>query len=169
MNPKVSVRSVTLLALWSAVAVTVSALEDMLPVIPVMPPGTKAGFSNVIVMFLAAEVSLPSALTVALFKSAFALMTRGATAAAMSLAGGVVSCLVIRLAAKSRVFGCVGLGIAGATAHNLAQLTVALALAGAAVRFYVPVMLLLGLASGTLTALLLKLLTPAMKKLLQGR
>ena len=169
MKMKFSTRQLTLLALWSAVAIAISAFEGLLPVTPLMPPGTKAGLSNVVVMFLAAEVSLPAAIAVAIFKSVFALAVRGATACVMSLAGGLLSCLVLWLAARSRAFGCVGIGIAGATAHNVAQLCVAFILVGGSIRFYAPVMLLLGILSGIVTALLLKLLTPMMKKLLKER
>ncbi len=168
MTKGFSVRKITLLALFSAAAVAISVFEGMLPLTPLMPPGAKAGLSNIIVMFLAAEVSLPSAIAVAVFKAVFALVTRGATAAAMSLAGGLLSCLVLWLVARSRPFGLVGIGIAGATAHNLAQLAVAILLVGPAIRYYAPIMLLLGILSGIVTALLLKLLTPVMKKLLKA-
>lgn len=166
---RLSVKRLTLLALWSAAAVVVSWLEGLIPLAAFLPPGAKAGLSNVIVMFLAAEVNLPAALAVAAFKGVFALVTRGASAAAMSLCGGLLSATVLWLAAKSRKLGCVGLGVLGASAHNAAQLGVALLLVGPAVRRYAPVMLLTGLAAGVLTAFLLYLLAPLMRKLWKER
>ena len=62
-----SIRRIALLALWAAAAVVLSWLEGLIPLAAFLPPGAKAGLSNVIVMFLAAEVSLPSALAVAAF------------------------------------------------------------------------------------------------------
>lgn len=164
-----SVRRIALLALWAAAAVVLSWLEGLIPLAAFLPPGAKAGLSNVIVMFLAAEVSLPSALAVAAFKGVFALVTRGATAAAMSLCGGLLSATVLWLAAKSRRLGCVGLGVLGAATHNAVQLGVAFLLVGPAVRWYAPAFLLTGLAAGGITAFLLYLLAPRMGKLWKER
>ena len=165
---RVSARWLTLLALWAAVAVAVSWLESLLPLAPFLPPGAKAGLSNVVVMFLAAEVSLPAALAVAAFKALLALVTRGATAALMSAAGGLLSALVLWLAAKGKL-GCFGLGVTGALTHNAAQLAAAFLLVGPAVRWYAPVMLLTGLAAGAITAFLLYLLAPRMGQLWKER
>ncbi len=167
MKKTLSARRITLLAAFSAAAVAISAVENMLPALPVLPAGTKAGFSNVIVMFLAAEYSLPSAILVAVFKAVFALFTRGVLASAMSLAGGVLSALAIYLCAKGKGFGYVGLGIVGAAFHNIGQLAVAYFAVGGSIRFYAPVMILLGTVTGTVTGLLLKLLTPTVNKLLK--
>ena len=163
-----SAKRLTLLALWAAVAVVVSWLESQLPLSPFLPPGANAGLSNVAVMFLAAAVSLPAALAVVGVKALFALVTRGATAALMSVAGGALSALALWLAAKGR-FGCLGLGVTGALTHNAAQLAVALLLVGPAVRWYAPVLLLTGLAAGALTAFLLYLLAPRMGTLWKER
>lgn len=165
---RISVRRLTLLALWAAVAVVLSWLESRLPLAPFLPPGAKAGLSNVVVMFLAAEVSLPAALAVAAFKALFALVTRGAVAALMSAAGGLLSATALWLAARSRL-GCLGLGVTGAIVHNAAQLGAAALLAGPAVAWYAPALLLTGLASGGITALLLWFLAPRMGTLWKER
>ena len=81
----------------AAVAITLSFLEGLIPTAAFMPPGAKAGFSNIAVMFAASEFGLIPALSVTLLKSLFVFLTRGATAFFMSLAGGVLSTLVMYL------------------------------------------------------------------------
>lgn len=157
-------RKVSVIGIYAAAAVVISAVEGAVPAMPFMPPGAKAGLSNIIVMFLAIEAGLPAAISVAVFKSVFALATRGVTAALMSISGGVVSSVVIFLLCRRKLFGCIGIGVGGASAHNLAQLCVSLLIIGDAARFYFPMLMIFGIASGILTGFLLKLLLPAMHK-----
>lgn len=86
----------------AAVAITLSFLEGLIPTAAFMPPGAKAGFSNIAVMFAASEFGLIPALSVTLLKSLFVFLTRGATAFFMSLAGGVLSTLVMYLLFRFR-------------------------------------------------------------------
>lgn len=64
----------------AAVAITLSFLEGLIPTAAFMPPGAKAGFSNIAVMFAASEFGLIPALSVTLLKSLFVFLTRGVTA-----------------------------------------------------------------------------------------
>lgn len=156
-------RRTAFLGLLTAQAVALSALESMLPALPFLPPGGKAGFSNIITMYAASSAGLPAALTIAFLKSLFVLLTRGGTAFLMSLAGGVVSTLLMALLLKSGRFGLIGVGVGGALGHNLAQFFVAVWLTGTpAIAAYLPVLLLFSLFSGTVTGFLLYLLLPAL-------
>ena len=96
----------------AAVAITLSFLEGLIPTAAFMPPGAKAGFSNIAVMFAASEFGLIPALSVTLLKSLFVFLTRGATAFFMSLAGGVLSTLVMYLLFRfSKNAGYIEIGI----------------------------------------------------------
>lgn len=154
-------------ALVGAAAIVLSLFESVLPDLPVPLPGAKLGLSNIAVMFAADSIGLPSALAVAVIKALFAGVTRGATAFFMSLAGGVLSTLVMYLflAAKSNRFGYIGIGISGAVTHNVAQLAVAALLTDFSVFAYLPVLLFAGLAAGALTGLAMGLIMPAVKQL----
>ncbi len=156
------------MGVYSALAVAISAAEGMLPPLPFMPPGAKIGLSNIIVMFIACEASYPAALGIVIFKSIFALITRGATAALMTLAGGLLSATAVWLCSKSQRVGSVGLGIVGATAHNIGQFFVSMAIIGGAAAVYLPAMTLFGIVTGALTGLVLYLIIPTMKKIFYG-
>ena len=88
----------------AAVAITLSFLEGLIPTAAFMPPGAKAGFSNIAVMFAASEFGLIPALSVTLLKSLFVFLTRGATAFFMSLAQHPCDVFVISFFEKRRIY-----------------------------------------------------------------
>lgn len=133
-------RKLTYTAVFSAIAVAVSAVESLVPLGAFMPPGAKLGMSNIV-------------------KSLFVLATRGVTAFFMSLAGGLLSTLVCGLLIKSKkiFFGRVGIGIIGALLHNFAQISVCSLYMGSAVFAYLPFLCLASLVTGSASGLLLGL------------
>lgn len=158
-------RKTALLGLLTAAAVTLSFLESLLPALPFLPPGAKAGFSNIVTMFAAGFMGLLPALTVALLKSVFVLLTRGWVAFAMSVCGGLLSTLVMWWCLHCRRSLLIT-GIAGAVTHNLAQLGVAMLLTQTAgLLYYLPLLLLFAAAAGTVTGLLLKAAYPPLHTL----
>ncbi len=158
------VQRIALLGLFGALAAVISVAENALPPMPFMPVGAKLGLSNIILMFLIMEAGLPYALAVAIFKSTIALLTRGVTAAAMSFTGGILSLAVIYILHRFKCVGSVGLGISGAIAHNIGQLCISLVIAGGATFYYMPMLLIFAVASGTLTGIALHYIIPAMNK-----
>lgn len=156
---------IALLGLLCAVAIALSALENSLPAVPFMPPGAKAGFSNIATMFAASAMGLFPALCVTLLKALFAFLTRGATAFFMSLAGGTLSTAVMYLLFRyTRRIGYIEIGILSALAHNAGQLAVAAALvSNGSVSGYAPVLLIAALLSGSVTGAVLKSVIPKLR------
>lgn len=153
------------LGIFAALALVLSFLESLLPPLPMMPPGAKLGLSNIVTMFLASSQGLVPALLIALLKGMFAGVTRGFTAMVLSLAGGMLSTCVMYLLMKTEKFGMIGVGVAGAFAHNAAQLACAYVLTSKTMLWYAPWLCVLSAATGMLTGLLLKAVLPLIKKL----
>lgn len=151
-----------------AVALMAAAVEQMLPALPMLPPGVKPGVANVVVMAAAELLGSGAALAVVGVKALFALATRGAMAGIMSLAGGLLSGAVMILLLRGHRFGAIGVGVAGAAAHHCAQIAVAGALLTVACRNYLPVMLLLAIVTGTMTGVLYGLLRPGLVRALRA-
>lgn len=153
-------------ALLSAVAVVLSILEAFIPDMPFVLPGMKLGLGNIAVLLAVETCPLPMVLYIAALRSLFTLVTRGATAFFMSFAGAILSSLVMFLLArlKKASFGCMGIGIAGAFTHNIAQLFVAYFIVGNAVWGYLPVVTLFSAFSGSLTSLVHYFTLPAVSK-----
>ncbi|WOC31454.1 MULTISPECIES: Gx transporter family protein [Caproicibacterium] len=159
-------RRVAFIGMLGALALVLSALEAMLPPLPMLPPGAKLGLSNLVTMYAAGAVGLLPALAIALLKGLFAGAMSGSVALLMSTAGGLASTLVmwVLLQPKSQPFGFLGLGVAGALTHNMAQLGVAALLTTPAVSWYAPWLLLFGVLAGILTGLVLRAITPLLER-----
>ena len=118
-------------------------------------------------MYAAGAVGLWPALCIAVIKGLFSGVTRGFTAMLMSLSGGILSTTVmwLLLHIKSRPFGLVGLGVAGALSHNAAQLLIAALLTTPAVIYYIPWLIIFGVLAGILTGFVLRMIMPLLDKL----
>lgn len=157
-----------LLGILCALALAVGGLENLLPPVPWLPPGAKPGFSNIITMFTAGNLGFPAAAAIALAKSGLAFVTRGATAAIMSLAGGLLSAaamyVLMRFARKR--LGLIGISIICAVCHNAGQLAAAVFITGTSgVIGYAPALALFGVLTGALTGVILKAVIPPLEKL----
>lgn len=152
-----------LFALMSAL----SFLESMLTPWLGLPPGVKIGLANIVVMYALLCLGKGSALTLTALKSLFVLLTRGVTAGALSLGGGMLAFLVMTLLHgpkhKASLFI---LSASSAIAHNLGQLLVLkLLMRSVYTLYYMPILLVSGLVMGSLTVCCLKAMVPALKKL----
>ena len=160
---------VAFLGIFGALALVLSFLEGMLiPDIPFLPVGAKPGLSNIITMYIAGTMGFPGAIYITMLKALFALITRGATGAFMSLCGGVLSTVAVCLLIKyqGRIFSYLGLGIVGAVMHNLGQLIAACVVSGTfALMNYGKYLLIFALITGTVTGTVLLLLMPRLEKI----
>lgn len=161
------VKKLTLTSLFLAMALVLSYLEHLIPPLPFMPPGVKLGLSNIITMYCLFAAGAPSAFAVAILKSLFVFLTRGMIAGLLSALGGLLSLLGMLLLLKcfkSRI-SYAALSIAGAVLHNLGQLLGAAWLIGSLLTYYIPLLLLSGMAMGLITGTLLRIVMPALRRL----
>ena len=155
-----------LFGVLSAVALTLSYLEGLIPTVAFMPPGAKMGFSNIATMFAASSMGIVSALAITFIKALFAVITRGVTAFFMSLCGGILSTVTMYLLFKlSKKTGYMAIGIICALVHNFGQLIVAIITAGnLSVLGYAPVLLISGTVTGAVTGTVLRAVMPAFER-----
>ena len=157
---------IALFGVLSAVALTLSYLEGLIPTVAFMPPGAKMGFSNIATMFAASSMGIVSALAITFIKALFAGITRGVTAFFMSLRGGILSTVTMYLLFKlSKKTGYMAIGIICALVHNFGQLIVAIITAGnLSVLGYAPVLLISGTVTGAVTGTVLRAVMPALER-----
>ncbi len=161
-NQRQQTRRLAYTALLFALTLTFSYLEGLLP--PLGPFPLKYGLANTPIILSIITNGLPLALALALFKSAFALASRGAMAALLSLAGGLISTLImwaVDRASKGRI-SLYLLSALGALGHNAGQILVLLILYGQNMQSFFlglfPLLLILALASAWITAALTQLI-----------
>lgn len=158
-NRRAHLRRLTRIAVFLALSLALYMVEaQLVPPLPV--PGAKLGLANLVTLILVYTDGLSAALAVAfarvLLGSLFAGTFLG-IAFWPTLAGAVAAtfamALLVRLT-KQRL-GPVGVSIAGALTHNLAQLAAIYPFfPGAGLGYYLPLLVLLAIPAGLLTGLI---------------
>lgn len=153
---KVSYCSVVL-----ALALVLSFIESMIP-LPIPIPGLRLGLANIAVLVVLMRFSFAEAAAVSLLRVLLSALLFGTLSGfVMSLSGAVLSLCVMQLCKALRIFSPIGISVAGAAAHNTAQVAAVVALTGTpSVFYYLPFLLMAsiptGLLSGALALLVLK-------------
>ena len=161
-------RYIAVMGLMLALASALQFLESMIP-IP-LPLGVKPGISSIVVMVVLVKFGFASAMTLAVLKSGFVFITRGATAFCMSVSGGVLSVAVMgAFFAVSRRSkngtGILLMSVLGGVSHNIGQLAAASVFTGSVLTFsYLPVLVISGLVSGLFTGTVFKFILPYLCK-----
>ncbi|MDR0271937.1 MAG: Gx transporter family protein [Clostridiales bacterium] len=159
-------KKIAFLGLMLAIMLICTALEHMLPPIPFLPPNVRLGLANIALMFCVFFVSRSSAITLNALKAFFVLLTRGPIAGVFSLCGGLLSvCVIILLLYIFREkISYTAVSVAGATAHNFGQFAAFSVLISLHL-WYLPVLIIAGIATGIVTGTMLKILLPVIGKI----
>ena len=147
-----SAGKIILMGLLFALAMVFSYLESLVS-IPGLLPGMQLGLSTLVTMYCLFFLGKSSGYTMAVLKAGFVVLTRGAVAGALSLSGGLLSVTAIVLldCLSKHSLHYVTLSAVGAVFHNIGQLVVARFLTSVFLYYYIPVLLLTGLAVGIMT------------------
>lgn len=155
-------RFIAVMGLMLALASALQFLEGMIP-IP-LPLGVKPGISSIVVMVVLVKFGFASAMTIAVLKSGFVFITRGAAAFCMSVSGGVLSVAVmgvfLAVTRKSKNgTGILPMSVLGGVFHNIGQLAAASVFMGSVLTLsYLPVLVIAGIISGAFTGTVFKLI-----------
>lgn len=166
-----SAKKTAFYGLFLALALVAGYVERLLP-INLGIPGVKLGLANAVTMVLLYTVGIRAAagisvirilLTGMLFGNGFAMVYSGA--------GAVCSLGIMLLLKRTNKFSCVGISVAGGVFHNLGQIIVAaLVLETQALLYYLPVLILSGLAAGItigiLSGIVIRRIEPVIKETL---
>ncbi len=151
MQPK----KLSILALFSTLALIISAVESTLP--PLVPiPGIKLGLANIVTLVLLRRFTAKDALLVLTVRILLSSLLFGqAVSLLYSLAGGLLSLFFMNLTNRLLKGGYLGLtSITGGISHNIGQITIALLLTQVpGVLAYLPFLVLSGILTGLFTGL----------------
>jgi heptaprenyl diphosphate synthase len=152
-------KQVALTGLLIALALILSYLESLVPMSFAIP-GIKLGLPNLVIVFALYRLRPGVAAAISLLRVALVAVLFGSVLSlAYSAAGAVVSFGVMLLLKRTGRFGCTGVSVAGAVAHNLAQIATAAALLSTpSLAWYFPVLCLSGTVAGVVIGLLAALL-----------
>lgn len=144
-----STNKLTLSALFCAAALILSYIEALIPPFFAVP-GIKLGLSNIVSLYLLYTLGFKYALTVAVLRVALSSLLFGTTLTlAYSLAGAILSLLLMYLFKRLSLFSEVGVSIIGGVSHNVAQIAVAaLVMQTNQIVYYLPPLLISGSVTG---------------------
>lgn len=154
-SPQTNVKKLTLLALYTTIALTIFTIESFLP--PLVPlPGIKLGLSNIVTLWLLMHTRSRDALIVLFARILLSSFFAGQMISLMySLGGGLFCFLAMTL--LFRVLGnryVVFVSIFGALFHNLGQIAVAILITQMpSMLAYLPALAVSGILTGTFTGL----------------
>lgn len=139
----------------TALTMVLAYIEVLLP--PLFPsiPGIKMGLPNIVILFLLYRRGPVFASVVSIIRIVLISMLFGNMMAFLySIAGGILSLLIMILLRRLRCFSTVGVSVAGGVAHNIGQILMAmLLLETAEFGYYLIVLILTGIISGILIGL----------------
>ena len=145
----------TLLGLFTAVAMILSFVESQLPPLTTALPGIRMGLPNIAIMFILYRFGWKEASVVSIVRVILVSLLFGSVMSmAYSLAGAILSLLIMTLMQKFTPFNRVSISIIGGVCHNIGQIIVAwLVTDTAQIVYYLPVLLISGSAAGILVGL----------------
>ena len=142
-------RLLAISAMFAALALIFSYVEVLIP-IPVPIPGIKLGLANLVIVIAIYRMGFRYAFTINMVRIVAAgLLFSGVFGMIYSLAGGILSIVIMYLLYRTGKFSMVGVSMAGGVCHNLGQLlTACLLLENTGILSYFSVLLFSGLISG---------------------
>lgn len=149
MKKKSSAQKVALYGVLIALAMVLSYVDMLIP-LPVGIPGVKPGLANLVVFLALYTMTAREALLISMVRILLVSITFGNGSAFLySMAGGILSFLVMCIFQKKDFLLPAGVSIAGGIAHNVGQLLMAaVILENGAVFTYFPVLLAAGCITG---------------------
>ena len=148
-------RQLAYLGLCTAVALILAYVEVLLPPLFTAVPGIKLGLPNIAIIFVLYRYGLRHAAAVSFVRMAVVAMLFGNPMTFVySLAGAVLSLLVMALLRRLDCLSVVGVSVAGGVFHNVGQILMAMLLLGTAeLGYYLIVLAVTGTVSGVFVGL----------------
>ena len=127
------IKRLAYLGLCTSMAMILSWVEVLLPPIYSAIPGIKLGLPNIVIIFLLYRFGWKDAAAVSLVRICLVAMLFGTPMTlAYSIAGGVLSLLVMAILKRINIFSSIGVSVAGGVFHNIGQILMAVILLGTA-------------------------------------
>lgn len=155
MNVKKSV----ILAFLVAAGILLQLLESFVGVFMIVP-GYKIGLANIaglFALYMYDEKSMAYVSLLRIFLSSLMQGTLFSVSFWLSLSGGLLACLAMIIAYKSKVFSIYGVSILGASFHNIGQvIAITWIYQQYFMQLFLPILLALSIVSGILIAVMCK-------------
>ena len=153
-------------AMLTALAMIFGYVEALIP-FGFGIPGVKLGLANIVIVLALYILPACQVFAIQLMRIVLVSFLFGNLSMMLySLAGGMLSLVVMLLLNRRDVFSITGVSIAGGVSHNIGQLIVAaLVVQNLKIMFYFPIMIMAGLITGCLIGVLACRIKPVLDRL----
>ena len=153
------------MAMLVALAIIFSYVESLIP-INFGVPGMKLGVANLVTVTGLYFLEIPEVLAVSVLRVLLTGFLFGnGMSIIYSLAGGILSFLVMALMKRLKGFSVAGVSIAGGVSHNIGQIIVAsIVVENLKLIYYLPALLIAGTVTGFVMGMISKKLLPIVKR-----
>lgn len=165
MKEKISVKKIAIIAIFITLALVLSYVDSLIP-LAIMVPGIKIGLANIVIilslyMIGEKETILISTIRVILSSLLFGTMLTFA----YSIAGAILSFIIMVILKKKTTLAMMTISIIGAVSHNIGQIIMAVIIMSTKeIIYYLPILMITGVISGTIIGILSSLLIQFTKK-----
>lgn len=159
-------KKVSTYGLLVALAFILSYIEALFP-LPVPIPGIKLGLANLVVLAALYSMGTKEAFVLSIIRIILVGLTFGNLSTMIfSLAGGLLSWLLMSVAKYSGLFGQAGVSIIGGVSHNIGQIFIAILITeNLNLVYYLPFLLVSGVVSGAVIGIIGAMIIKRLKKL----
>ena len=158
-------KKIAYLGLLVALAFIFSYIETLIP-INIGVPGAKLGLANLVIIVALYTIGERNAFLLSMVRIVLVGFTFANLASMLySLAGGILSFLAMCIAKRSGKLSTTGVSVVGGVFHNVGQILMAIwVVKTASLVYYLPVLIIAGLASGVAVGILGAMVTKRVKK-----
>lgn len=162
---RMNTKKISIYGIMIALALILSYVEAQIPAF-VAVPGMKLGLTNLVVVVTLYLLGSKSAMAINIVRIIIVSILFGNTLSfAFSIAGGMLSTLVMILLKKTNKFSTVGVSAAGGISHNIGQIIVAMFTLGTnAIAWYLMILWISGVFSGTLIGVIGGIITTRIRE-----
>jgi len=148
-----------------ALAFILSYIESLFP-LAVAIPGIKMGLANLVVITALYSMGVRDAFVLSIIRIILVGFTFGSPSTMIfSIAGGLLSWLLITIFMKSKFFSFVGVSIIGGISHNIGQIIMAIfVVENLNLVYYLPFLLISGILTGAVIGILGAMIVKRLKK-----
>ena len=149
------INKITIIALCTSLALLLSYVEMLIPVLIQGVPGIKMGLPNIAIIFALYTLGAKKTIFISFARVAImSLLFGNITYFLYSIVGAVFSLAVMIILRKLDFMSSVGVSVAGALAHNIGQILVAMLLMQTSqIAWYLIALSITGVVSGILVGL----------------
>lgn len=154
------------LGVFVSLAMIVSYVESLIPFYFGIP-GIKLGLSNLVIILVLYRMKTADAFLVSIVRVVLSAVLFGNIySLAYSLAGGILSLMVMTFVKKTDRFSIIGVSIWGGVFHNIGQILMAvLIVSEVAIASYLPVLLIAGTVTGFLIGMTAQMVLRRLRRL----